>query len=209
MNLKMIFTTSFQLSSVGRYSRDHMAKRENVLEHMGFVCLFALLLAKEACRNGHQKIDYEKLMASTVVHDIDEAVLGDIPRTTKYFSEGVRRELAKAESSTVEKLAELIGANILKDYTFAKIGREGEILKVSDIAAVVYKNHCEIELLGNRSFVRVAYETQKYLENVDLDSFGLEICRKVLWDLRNLNSEILSKVELTDEDKIFSHFAGG
>ena len=34
--LKKEFTVAFQLSSVSRYSRDHLLKPESVLEHVGF-----------------------------------------------------------------------------------------------------------------------------------------------------------------------------
>jgi hypothetical protein len=43
--LKKEFTILFQLSSVSRYSRDHLLKPESVLEHIGFCTVYGSLLA--------------------------------------------------------------------------------------------------------------------------------------------------------------------
>jgi len=94
--LKKEFTVAFQLSSVSRYSRDHLLKPESVLEHVGFCMVYAAFLSDRLSKKGIT-VDRSQLFRKIAYHDIDEAILGDIPRTTKYFSNEIRGAMKKVE----------------------------------------------------------------------------------------------------------------
>lgn len=201
--LKKDFTVAFQLSSVQRYSRDHMLKPENVLEHIGFCAFYSLLLASRLHSAGID-VDFAKLFRRVSVHDLDEAVLGDIPRTTKYFSEEIRKAFSVIEKISIRKLGSWFGFDFFEDWSEAKNGLEGQILKVTDMASVVYKNWVEIKMLQNRSFLRVALETQNYLVSLDTSKFPT-ILRDEVMALHNLNLETLNSFPVENEDYLFLH----
>lgn len=205
--VKKKFTIAFQLSSVSRFSRDYMTKQENVLEHIGFCSFYSVLLAQELARM-NVKLDYKKLLTSIAVHDLDESILGDIPRTTKYFNDAVREEFKEIEKETIVRLENWLGADLVEPWMSAKDGIEGQILKVTDIAAVVYKNWAEIEFLGNRSFLRVCVETNKYLNSLDLSEYHPLLAAE-LQDIKDENEAILKNHEVMEADALFITFAKG
>jgi 5'-deoxynucleotidase YfbR-like HD superfamily hydrolase len=195
------FTIAFQLSSVSRFSRDYMQKGENVLEHIGFCTFYSTMLANEIERYGVQ-LDYKKLFLAVAAHDLDESILGDIPRTTKYFNDSVREEFKTIEQDTIHRLDTWLGSQFAGPWKTAKDGIEGEILKVTDIAAVVYKNWAEIEFLGNRSFLRVCVETNGYLSSIDFDEYHPFLAFE-LRAIAEMNKSILSGNKLTEADALF------
>jgi 5'-deoxynucleotidase YfbR-like HD superfamily hydrolase len=199
--LKKEFTIAFQLSSVSRYSRDHLLKPESVLEHVGFCLVYAAMFADRLERTGFY-INRGDLFKKIAYHDIDEAILGDIPRTTKYFSDDIRRAMKTVEEKAIHRLDTWLRSFIHLPWMTAKIGNEGDVLRVVDLAAVVYKNWTEVVLLRNRSFLRVCVETQRYLEELDQLNFP-----QVLWfeieELKQLNKEILDTFVPTEEDMMF------
>lgn len=205
--IKRDFTVAFQLAAVSRYSRDHMMKPESVLEHIGFCTFYGLLLAERIEEKGGTRFHWGQLFKAIASHDLDEAIVGDIPRTTKYFSEGIREEFKKVESSIMLRLDKWLGTKMYQNWYGAKKGVEGQILKVVDIAAVVYKNWTEIEMLRNRSFLRVALETQKVLDAIVYSDFIAELHSEIE-DLKHLNLSIIESFMPRDEDRMFFHMKG-
>lgn len=203
---KRDFMVAFQLSAVRRYSRDHMTKPESVLEHIGFCTFYGLLLAQRLSGAGHS-VDFEQLFKNIATHDLDEAILGDIPRTTKYFNASIRDEFKKIENATIGRLGDWLGEVLLDDWVQAKDGFEGSILKVVDIAAVVFRNWIELEQLGNRSFLRVAVETQKFLVEFDRTSLIPEL-REELEAIAEINYDLISKRQPVAEDYMFLEIGG-
>jgi 5'-deoxynucleotidase YfbR-like HD superfamily hydrolase len=218
--LPRIFTTLHQLSSVNRYSRDHMAKRETVAEHLGFCSIFVLYISKSINRRYPDvAIDYGKLMIRTAIHDIDETVLGDISRTTKYWNNSVRAVIAETEEKAVLKISEFLDIDIFEDWKNAKDDSlEGFIIKLSDLSSVVYKVWDEVILLENKSFLRVAEELSKFLPElrksapqIGLVDDRVNICTpfftKVSSELEEINNIVLDKhTELlkTHRDMLYS-----
>ena len=199
--LKKEFTVAFQLSSVSRYSRDHLLKPESVLEHVGFCMVYAAFLSDRLSKKGIT-VDRSQLFRKIAYHDIDEAILGDIPRTTKYFSNEIRGAMKKVEKEAVRRLDDWLRSFIHLPWMTAKEGFEGSVLRVVDLAAVVYKNWTEVVLLRNRSFLRVCVETQRYLEELDLMSIS-QMLHSEIEELKQLNKEILDTFVPTEEDMMF------
>lgn len=200
--LKKDFSVAFQLSAVSRYSRDHMLKAESVLEHVGFCNFYGLLLAERYEMKTGKVLDYKKLFRGINIHDLDESVMGDIPRTTKYFTEEMRANFSVAENITIRKLSQWLRVDVTDDWRNAKKGIEGEILKIADVASLVFKCWMELKMLGNRSFLRVAIEVQNHLVTFDLNSIS-----KAFHDdfkaLEKLNVETLTPYSTSHEDYLF------
>jgi 5'-deoxynucleotidase YfbR-like HD superfamily hydrolase len=210
------FTTIHQLSSVSRYSRDNMTQRESVLEHTGFVGLFALFLAKKLEKDVLSQnqdfigIDFEELLTRALVHDIDETILGDVSRTTKYYKPEIKEMFSKIESESVISLSEFIGIDVARPWHRAKDGTlEGYILKLTDLAAVVFAVWREVTLLGNLSMLRVAEEVEQFLIKFKLphnDKLN-EFFGGIIEELKSINRMALDKHQdllKNNRDMLFS-----
>ena len=213
--LKKEFTILFQLSSVSRYSRDHLLKPESVLEHIGFCTVYGSLLAGRLKKAGIE-LDLGTLFTKIAMHDLDEAILGDIPRTTKYFSDDIRSAFKEVEYGTISRLEKWLDADFVESWVTAKLGNEGAVLRILDMASVVYKNWTEVVLLRNRSFLRVCVETQRYLQEISQSYFYLKYVdspslheklekelHAELVTLKAMNQEILNTFVPTEEDMMF------
>jgi len=213
--LKKEFTILFQLSSVSRYSRDHLLKPESVLEHIGFCTVYGSFLAGRLKKAGHD-LDLGVLFTKIAMHDLDEAILGDIPRTTKYFSDDIRSAFKEVEYGTISRLEKWLDADFVESWVAAKLGNEGAVLRILDMASVVYKNWTEVVLLRNRSFLRVCVETQRYLQEISQSYFYLKYVdspslhekmekelHAELVTLKAMNQEILNTFVPTEEDMMF------
>ncbi len=86
------------------------------------------------------------------------------------------------------------------------------MLRIVDMASVVYKNWTEVVLLRNRSFLRVCVETQRYLQEINQSYFDPKYGDRPLLDkklneeliaLRTMNEEILNTFVPTEEDMMF------
>ena len=88
MNIIKLFSISQSMSAIKRYSQLHLLKSESVMEHTGFVCLFAYILCEKinSVSDEEDKLNIGIALEKAVIHDIDEVVTGDIPRPTKYYS---------------------------------------------------------------------------------------------------------------------------
>ena len=77
-------------------------ERESTAEHTWRLCLFALLVGEEL------GVDVARLLAICVVHDLGEAVGGDIPAVAQSAAgakaEGERRDLAQLVSPLPERM---------------------------------------------------------------------------------------------------------
>jgi len=213
--LKKEFTILFQLSSVSRYSRDHLLKPESVLEHIGFCTVYGSLLSGRLKKAGIE-LDLGTLFTKIAMHDLDEAILGDIPRTTKYFSDDIRSAFKEVEYGTISRLEKWLDADFVESWVAAKLGNEGAVLRILDMASVVYKNWTEVVLLRNRSFLRVCVETQRYLQELSQSYFYLKYVdspslheklekelHAELITLKAMNQEILNTFVPTEEDMMF------
>jgi len=184
-----------QASNVQRYSRDHMVKRESLLEHMGFVVAFAYVIGERTRQKG-VLVSMSELLKKAVTHDLEEVLTGDIDRPAKYSSTMVTDGLKAYELRAITRLEEVLKIPLLETWSKAKDKSiEGRIVKLADFAAVVYKTMVEFSMLGNRSFLRVSQEVSEVmgamLANADKDD-------PLLWVMEELSSILnRSRIEKT------------
>jgi len=181
-----------QMSSVIRYSIPH-GRGENVAEHSYYVIFYCLLIAKDMQRDGY-KIDIEKLLISATIHDLDEAVTGDIIRPVKYSSPELKlklNEVANAYARFTLRKLESKDAEELYDYwekSKDPTTLEGQILQMCDMLSVVA--YCVERIWsGNkymRTILRGAYDN--FLSHWDTEVYRrykpqiIEICKKYAED---------------------------
>lgn len=207
-NLIDHFALFSQMSSIKRFSRDWMAKPENVLEHTGFVVLFCLFVAKKLAANADAHFVMGELLEKAAVHDLDEPVLGDVPRPTKYMSAVASNEFKMAEERAVERIGEFFGIDIICSWSVAKDHTpEGRLVAIADLAAVVYAVWQEVALFGNRSFLRVQKELYEVLNRMQSTPgwvWEQELLRELLDIVVDLRTEDRGHPELSSALKLDS-----
>ena len=158
-----IFDLISRMASVRRFSNRLMIIPENVLQHTAAVGIIALdIVSKLDSKNllkpvGIGEREQLHLFKSILTHDMDEVLLGDIPRPTKYALSDLRELLHKVESRGMELLLKEygLGGEWLDLWGDSKKGAVGAILVVSDLLSVTLKCWEESHVLGNRVFKSV------------------------------------------------------
>lgn len=147
-----------QFTNISRYSRDHMAQRENDMEHTGFMVLFCYIVALKMKDRGYS-LDLGLLLSKAAIHDFEEMMTGDIIRTTKHASADIRHGIKGVEAQAIGYIQRFLGVDFQETWQTSKCcDLEGELVSLADVAAVVHKCMVEISMYGNRSFMRVLEE---------------------------------------------------
>lgn len=168
-NTLVVFRMMHRLESAHRYSQIQMTREENVMEHIGFVCTMIQVLWYKWDRS----FDLGLALSKAVVHDLDETITGDVPRTTKYASKSIREEFEIIEAAGVRKLCEGLAMNPEDADEFFNLwssakdhSPEGMVVKYVDLLAVVYRLWVEVLLKSNMGMLTVATGVRRYLTDL-------------------------------------------
>lgn len=150
-------------SAIRRYNTAKVIIDQNDLEHMGAVTLISMLFSDYLNRIGIRN-GTEKVMRIAITHDLDEAVVGDMPHDAKYQfgkrSDKLRRALEQLSESTVETMYGMIKhqgiraryMDLFKEQK-ARKSIESRIVKLADYIDVII--YCENEMkMGNRELIK-------------------------------------------------------
>jgi len=154
-----------RLANLQRFSMERLSHSESVLEHTGFVSLIAAILASEI-----DHVDVGAVVLKALIHDLDEVVVGDVARPTKYSSPDAKRMFDDLADMGVRRIA----GNLYSDFpTFAgylahyhseaKSGPVGLIVAIADVLAVVHTVWGEVVVRGNCAMLRQAFTADDQL----------------------------------------------
>lgn len=150
--IKFIFEHHTRLSCISRFNNTPRIASENVAEHSYYVAFLAMLMGDYLAKKG-VRLDKLTLLQMALIHDIEEAVSGDILAPIK---QGLfRKELEKENIKNVLLL--MTGLDSGKDYSNlwqeAAGGKtlEARVVKLVDkMSCIIY---CIREIhLGNKYF---------------------------------------------------------
>jgi 5'-deoxynucleotidase YfbR-like HD superfamily hydrolase len=159
VRLDKLFGLLSGLSGTDRFSNAKLIHRESVLEHLGSVVLMCYFITRELKDFSVGCVDEAGVLAKAAVHDVEEILVGDIPRTTKHSSSEAEEMFRRLEAVVMNKivadleLSEASASWFLADHGMAKSGDEGLIVELADVLAVVYKLHEECVERGNLSLL--------------------------------------------------------
>lgn len=172
--LKMVNNPIFNTNATVRYSGIYQQKEETLSHHITDVSLLAYALTLKLNKFG-EDLDKGLVLEKVLLHDLDEVLTGDIPRSTKYYSEEGLTAMQGVAVDAMTKLSSIIdgGEEIFEIWDSAKKGKEGLVLKLADMICVTRKVITEIGLLNNNYFLKVAYEVCNYLTELK-DTFDYE-----------------------------------
>ena len=155
-----------------RHSWTSNGRRESVAEHSWRVGLMAMLCADE-----YPHLDINKVIKMSLIHDLGEAITGDIPAFNK--TENDRIEEEKAVLDLLSKLPE----NYCEEFTvlFAEMKKketlEAKLLKSLDnLEALISHNEADLS----------TWLPREYEENL---TYGQENCEWSAW-IKELKEEI-------------------
>lgn len=199
MDLRKLLTGDLnRLHYAQRYGTSLVLHPENVAEHSFYVGLYCFFIYRW-CKQRHPcpEIELEKLLTRALVHDLDEAWSGDLPRPFKHSDPELRRMLEGVvsrflHSGVREVLPGLTSEIVIAAWAGGKDDSyEGLILTFADFLSVV--SHMAVE----SSFTNVTMsiheeETRKYLAIFDGCEF--DFIRPLVQEAQRITREILAEV---------------
>jgi 5'-deoxynucleotidase YfbR-like HD superfamily hydrolase len=147
-----------------RFSGHPLLRQETVAEHSYLTAHYALCIAISCVREGSRDIDYGKLLSRAIMHDVDEAVSGDLLRPIKYSSPEFRAMWEKISKDAMYGLCrEMDMPELYPIWEHAKDDSlEGEILALADLISVHGYLQEEIAM-GNTLALKSLRESVPYL----------------------------------------------
>lgn len=152
LNVEQLMLGDFmRLRFVQRYNRYPRTHNESVAEHMYFVSLFSMLIARELCIESKMKINWHFLMSACLLHDADEAVMGDIDGPLKQRYPALKQILDECGMVTMTTILGKCDATRVDEAVDAYIGAkdcgvEGQIIAIADYMSVL--QFAAIEMLS-------------------------------------------------------------
>lgn len=163
------------LSAVQRFSQINLLNPESVMEHTGFNGLLCYVICERLNQFG-EELDTGLAVMKAIVHDVDEIITGDIPMPTKYYSDDITKSLKKLSHDAMTSIVGSLGLpKMLHHWEWAKTGREGTVVALVDIVAVLNKVWQESVEFGNMSIAKHVGPTRKIIS--DRVDFLYEVLR--------------------------------
>jgi len=138
------------VASVNRYNNIILLKPESVAEHTCLVGIIIAFLYDLVSEDGRSGVNLDKVLASSIFHDVDEIFTGDMLNPVKYFSTDIVNAVNEYSDKCLERYTEVTNNTSLSEYFSKKRLNENEklLLKLADIISVYIKLRME-NGLGN------------------------------------------------------------
>jgi 5'-deoxynucleotidase YfbR-like HD superfamily hydrolase len=134
-----------RLNHIQRYSSFPVIKPENVAQHSWQVAFYTYIIGCDLNRRtgtaGSRFVNVRLAVVKALVHDVSEALSGDVIRSYKYSSPDMRRATAWADYTNMQDLtAEFgeVGEQLFDEWHDAKNNTmEGKLVAFADLVTVV------------------------------------------------------------------------
>lgn len=141
LDIRALLTGEARLvAHVTRFSGTPLLRPENVAEHSYMTAQYAFFIARaiETDTLHPTDVDLGQLLSRALVHDMDECLLGDLPRPVKYANTEVLRGWNAMAEQAVTQVGETLGVTFTQDWKFAKKPNslEGDIMALADMISV-------------------------------------------------------------------------
>lgn len=168
--LDLMANPLFKSAGVLRYSTVYQSRPESLSDHVVDTSYMAYIIARNLIMMG-ESVDMGLLLTKTLIHDsIDEPLIGDIPRLTKYSTQTCYNELSKVACLVSERVSHEIDGT---DYSYQIWSHdkdlstiEGVIMKIVDMLSVAKKAVMEVDMLGNMYFLKIVEEVKTYIKDL-------------------------------------------
>ncbi|WP_425988509.1 HD domain-containing protein [Afipia sp. DC4300-2b1] len=151
-------------------------RRESVAEHTWQMALMALL----AYRHLELPVDIGRVLKMIIVHDLIEAIAGDVP----YFEEGERKELkAERERAAIEEIRSMVAGETGQELF--ELWHEFEARATAEARCASALDHLEVQIQHNLASIDtwepIEYDLvyTKMLDRCSHDAFLTSLCGAV------------------------------
>lgn len=197
LNLKeMLIGMPTRLRYVDRFSTCRVIKKESVAEHCFYVAFYSLMIAWW-CDNhtGQANLNVAEILTKALLHDLDEAATGDVPRFFKYSDPALKQHLDEVAAKGVYQIAKKLwdSASAIGEIEFAwKQAKndtpEGRILEFADFLSVLSYSWEEVRQ-SNVIMKEHLTDMVKYYERFTTKDF--DFLRPLIEDARTILFEEL------------------
>jgi 5'-deoxynucleotidase YfbR-like HD superfamily hydrolase len=158
------------LSNIVRYSMHEKLREQNVAEHSFRVALLAMAIADAYCDNGAQ-VNYEVLLKRALMHDMEEAINGDISYVVKNRNSSTKDFFNKLESETIEN-SMFQKNNIYKCIiqNARTNDLEGRIVSIADMLEILFYAMREMRM-GNKQMQSLYDRVLQYVNSIAGEEF--------------------------------------
>ena len=174
MSFKDFIKHERNLDKVIRFSAKGRINDQTVAEHIFHASLYAMIMADLEIQMGN-KVDVEKLLRATLIHDLEESLTGDIIFDFKHSDEKVAQDIKDLGRNFFKDMASHLPGNLSNKYadlwTNAKDENtiEGRIMHAADtFEALAYA--LEEQQIGNKNFDAIIAMLIKNLRDMKLKS---------------------------------------
>lgn len=168
--MSTFFAYMARLKLIQRWSLMHNTRPENDAEHSLQVAMLAHALACLGLVRYHRPINPEHVATLALYHDASEVLTGDMPTPVKYHSQGLREAYREVEDLAVNRLIELLPADIRPSIAPC-LTEEGtfdrKIVKAADRISA-YIKCLEEQRAGNHEFDAASISIRESIEAMDL-----------------------------------------
>jgi len=182
--LKILERTGWNLAGIST------SRKESVAEHSYGVILTALLISHHLQYKG-VNIDLEKILIMAILHDIQESITGDIPRTqeNEQNCEFMQRK-RELERGAIHRILDVANGqydhfiDLWEEYSEGK-SLESRIVRGADILdMILHARKLEISINDPRKLDQFYQSGQKLVQSLDV-SIVSDIFEKLLQEHRN------------------------
>ena len=197
---ELLTGTARLVAHVSRFAGTPTHRRESVAEHSYMTAQYALFIGWH-CQQIGGAVDMAKLLSRALVHDLDEAVMVDLPRPIKYANPLLREQWTAMCHTAVKDIERALGVPFFQAWLEAKDDSlEGNILALADLISVTSYVIEELRF-GNTFMQPVLSGNIKYLEMYLASN-------KVANELKALTRDALEIAHFWERDFNESAFAG-
>jgi len=151
-----------RMRHIRRYSGVVLVTNDFLLEHTHEVGLLSALMMLSYQDNGWMDdLNPGVVIAKALVHDLDEAIYGDVIRPVKYGVEGLRQALEELAREYLQKaFPYLVGL-----WARAKSGESGALVRFADLLSVLLEIY-EERLLGSSYIFKTTRDYPIYMNQL-------------------------------------------
>lgn len=165
---KEIFNNKLRnLVNVDRYNGMHCSKPESVPNHNSdmFACAYSIVeILNRNCSDEllEGELDLKEITYKIMIHDLDEALICDIPRSLKYMTPEITKAIKKGVKDLMIREFSPVLVNDI-DNSKGYHDLNSLIVKICDVLQARFKIYEEYFLLGNKSFLSQVISSEEYL----------------------------------------------
>lgn len=151
------------VAHVTRFAGTPVHRRETVAEHSYMTAQYTYFIGMHCLALGGA-VDMGRLLSRAIVHDLDEAVMVDLPRPIKYADKQLLERWTQLCHSVINEMGADLGVDFFTTWLYAKDkSLEGAIVALADLISVTAYAIEEIRF-GNTFMRDVLQGNIAYLE---------------------------------------------